>query len=109
MKRLLLAIAAVAAAILPSTSNAAGYAGVFVVKGVVIEGNIFIIADGIGNPDGCSANDSIAMPSDANREAIISMAYTALSTGMRMSVWVNGCGQNVNRTVPMGYHFMLIR
>lgn len=109
MNRLLYIIAAMGSALLPITSDAAGYAGVFSVKGVVIEGNIFIIADGIGNPDGCSASDSIAIPSDANRDAIISMAYTALSTGMRMSIWVNGCGQNVNRTVPMGYHFMLIR
>lgn len=109
MNRLLYIIAAMGSAFLPITSDAAGYAGVFSVKGVVIEGNIFIIADGIGNPDGCSASDSIAIPSDANRDAIISMAYTALSTGMRMSIWVNGCGQNVNRTVPMGYHFMLIR
>lgn len=109
MNRLVSMTIAMVLSLFPIPSDAAGYAGVFTVKAVVIEGNIFIIADGVGNPDGCSASDSIAIPSDANREAIISMAYTALSTGMRMSVWVNGCGQNVNRTVPMGYHFMLIR
>ena len=109
MSRLLLTISAIGFVLFSSSAFAAGYADVFTVEGVVIEGNIFIITDGIGSPDRCTATEIIAIPSNTNRDAIISMAYTALSTGMRMSVWVSGCGQNVSRTVPMGYHFMLIK
>jgi hypothetical protein len=95
----------------PSAASAAGYAGVFHVTAVTIEGGIYIHTDGsIGNPDGCSANDTIAIPLDSpNRDAIISMAYMAMSSGRRLSMWVSGCAQNVSRTVPLGYHFSIVQ
>lgn len=86
-----------------------GPGGTLTVTAVSMEGpRAYIDAQGGLNPDGCTMNGRYVLPTDpAQRDAFYTAAMTALTTGMKMYVWVNGCAATSWGTAPNIYYFIL--
>jgi len=84
-----------------------GPGGTLTVTAVSMDGpQAYIDAQGGLNPDGCTLPGRFALPNDpAQRDAFYAAAITALTTGMKMTVWVNGCASAPWGTVPNIYYF----
>ena len=85
--------------------------GDFQITNVILEsGNPFVMTQGNGNPGGCDQATFLALPSDpALRSEYLSIAETAISTGLKVSMWVNGCSPSSWGSAPAIYHMNLHR
>jgi hypothetical protein len=94
-----------------SSASAITYAGTFNVTAVTIEFGVFIKpTTPAANDEHCNSSAFIAIPSDSPyRDAMISMAYTALTSGLKLSIWVDGCVAHPSGTVPRAYHITITK
>lgn len=97
--------------IIASPAYCVGPGGTLTVTAVLMDGPLaYIDANGGQNPDGCSTSTRFALPTDpAQRDAFYTAAITALTTGMKMHVWVNGCAVTSWGTAPNLYFFILTK
>lgn len=105
-----LLLAAVSLSATPAAAQN-GFAGTISVTNVILEGDqVLIQGPGILNPLGC-ANGNFVILSTSNelRSRFLSVAMTALSGGLKVDLWVQGCGGTSWGPSAIAYHMNLHR
>ncbi len=113
MKRvMLIRFSFVALLFASGVSYAAGHAGNLTPDSVHAEGGEVFIMGSFNNPDGCARSDVVGLSmGDAKEvERMLSMAMTAIASGKKLSIWVNGCkGSPWSPSVPQVYAMTFVR
>lgn len=85
--------------------------GTITISHVTLEGDrVFISGIGGTNPEGCT-NPSIVILAAAPelRDRYLWVAMTALASGLKIDLWVQGCGGTSWGTAPIAYFLSLHR
>ncbi len=90
---ILAALFALAMAGGPARAYGPGGSGVTVKRILLEHGETYLeFSAPPGNPDGCATVQFVHLPSTLpNFQAYLSLAMTAMSTGMKVGYWVDGC------------------
>lgn len=111
-RRATLCFAVATLALIDRSAHAAGHAGILTPDSVHTEGGEIFIMGNFINPDGCAKNDVVGLSMSDAKEAdrMLSMAMTAIASGKKLSIWVNGCkGSPWSPSVPQVYAMTFVR
>ena len=93
-------------------AHAAGHAGILAPDSPhTEEGEIFIMGNS-NNPDGCARSDvlGVSMADAKKADRMLSMAMTAIASGKKLRIWVNGCKSSPwFPSVPQVYAMTFVR
>lgn len=111
-RRATLCFAVAMLALIDGSAHAAGHAGILTPDSVHTEGGEIFIMGNFNNPDGCAKSDVVGLSMSDAKEAdrMLSMAMTAIASGKKLSIWVNGCkGSPWSPSVPQVYAMTFVR